>query len=729
MLLHMVIHWPEQANTNLCPFALEHAAYIWNHLPQKDSKLAPLELFTQSRFDNYAALQRLHVFGCPTYILDAALQDHKSIPKWNPRSRRGVYLGYSPQHSSTVTRVLNSQTGHVSPQYHFVCDDHFSTVPNADTGGLLDTSPFDATTWNRLIESGYESYVSEVFEHDPITRQPIVPPLAAEWLSPSEQALRQERITCIRSTARNQPARPQTAPLQGGSHGNVIPRLPLNLQDFRIPIGDTLNDIANRGSGEVADDSSDLLAPEREDDNTSAEGTTELDEDQTLNRTLRHLQEQNPSQSGRRRFVPRRLDEPTALKALTEKVKHTTINHAFLASLQFSNLVETLKSDQFSQMWALTTDYDYGQSTCEWLHPMILEAKENSEDNPTWAEAMNGPLKDGYWNAATKEIKTLEEMEVWEVVPRLQEMNVLPSTWAFKCKRYPDGCVRKLKGRFCVRGDRQKDGVDFDSAEIFAPVVSWQTVQLMLILSIVLGLKTKQVDYTAAFTHAPIGNKEVFCEMPRGFSEAGKVLKLKKSLYGLRQSPINFFNFIKGKLEHAGFESQSDVDPCLFISDKAICLVYVDDTLFFSPKEEYIDEAIASLVSQGVAVEIEESVAGFLGVHIERDESNQTIKLTQKGLTKRIVDALNIDSLSPKNTPALKASLVKDADGEPPNATYYYPSVIGMLLYLCGYSRPDIQFAVSQCARFIHGTTRTHEKALEHIGQYLKSTMDEGLIL
>ena len=88
----------------------------------------------------------------------------------------------------------------------------------------------------------------------------------------------------------------------------------------------------------------------------------------------------------------------------------------------------------------------------------------------------------GYLEAAKKEIDILEHMDVWDEVPRRAHINVLPGTWAFKCKRYPDGSVRKLKGRFCCRGDRQKDGVDYDSSQIFAPVVSWQTVRLLLIV-------------------------------------------------------------------------------------------------------------------------------------------------------------------------------------------------------------------------------------------------------
>jgi hypothetical protein len=85
----------------------------------------------------------------------------------------------------------------------------------------------------------------------------------------------------------------------------------------------------------------------------------------------------------------------------------------------------------------------------------------------------------------------------------------------------------------------------------------------------------------------------VFVASPRGFSSPGKVLSLKRSLYGLKQAPRNFFLHLKEKLEKVGFESKTDVDPCLL--DKVICIVYVDDTLLYSPKEEYIDEILAKL--------------------------------------------------------------------------------------------------------------------------------------
>jgi hypothetical protein len=118
--------------------------------------------------------------------------------------------------------------------------------------------------------------------------------------------------------------------------------------------------------------------------------------------------------------------------------------------------------------------------------------------------------------------------------------------------------------------------------------------------------------------------------MPHVFGENGKVLKLKKSLYGLKQSPRNFFLHVKGKIEKVGF-TQSENDPCFFMNDKVICIVYVDDTLFYSPKESYILEAIEYLKKENMVLEVESDVAGFLGVLITK-KPDGTLHLTHTGL-------------------------------------------------------------------------------------------------
>lgn len=427
----------------------------------------------------------------------------------------------------------------------------------------------------------------------------------------------------------------------------------------------------------------------------------------------------------------------------TAKVRTAAMNNAFLHKLSWNDVLESLQSHDCHGLLALmelTTDFDL--NTIEDFHPLALAAKANAEDNPTWEEAMNGPFKEGFREATDLEIETLKNKEVWEEVNREPWMNVLPSTWAFKIKRYPDGLMRKLKARFCVRGDKQIEGVDY--FDTFAPVVNWNTVRLLLILSVLLELKTKQIDYTAAFVHAPINTdpeflklseeeqrrQSVYVECPRGYPSPGKVLKLKKSLYGLRQAPRNWFQHLKKNLEAIGFNNCEDVDPCLFVSDKVICLVYVDDTLLYSEDSKYIDEVIAKLRLRDLELEEEDDVAGFLGVDIHRRDDG-TIKLSQSGLAKRIIEALGIQDSQKypvKYTPA-DGVLPMDPDGDPPNGNYSYASIVGMLSYLDKHSRPDLSFAVSQCARYTHSPKRSHEIALEHIGQYLKGTIDEGIIL
>ena len=86
-----------------------------------------------------------------------------------------------------------------------------------------------------------------------------------------------------------------------------------------------------------------------------------------------------------------------------------------------------------------------------------------------------------------KEIKSLRDIGSFKMVSRPHGANILQSTWSFKKKRYPDGALKKYEARFCVRGDQKIEGVDV--FETYALVVSWITVHLLLIVSILLQLQ------------------------------------------------------------------------------------------------------------------------------------------------------------------------------------------------------------------------------------------------
>ena len=104
MLLHLDLHWPDEYSQDLWPFALDYATWLWNHTPKKDGP-APIEIFCKTT-TSCEYLRRAKVFGCPVYVLDPRMQDGKKIPKWSPRARLGMFLGFSANHSSSVGNIL-----------------------------------------------------------------------------------------------------------------------------------------------------------------------------------------------------------------------------------------------------------------------------------------------------------------------------------------------------------------------------------------------------------------------------------------------------------------------------------------------------------------------------------------------------------------------------------------------------------------------------------------------
>ena len=109
-------------------------------------------------------------------------------------------------------------------------------------------------------------------------------------------------------------------------------------------------------------------------------------------------------------------------------------------------------------------------------------------------------------------------------------MNLIDSIWAFKLKRFPDRLIKKFKAHFCARGDRKLEGIDF--FETYTHIVQWTTVTMMLSLEILLNLRPKQDNVTAAFLLAELGkNQTVYLGMPLGVRKQGKILKLNKALY------------------------------------------------------------------------------------------------------------------------------------------------------------------------------------------------------
>jgi hypothetical protein len=103
--------------------------------------------------------------------------------------------------------------------------------------------------------------------------------------------------------------------------------------------------------------------------------------------------------------------------------------------------------------------------------------------------------------------------------------------------------------------------------------------------------------------------------------------------------------------------------------------------------------------------------------------------LTQTGLINKIIKLTGLEEANPKSTPSDKVPLGPCPDDSPHSEEWSYASVVGCLYYLCNNSRPDLSFAVNQCARYTHHPKKTHSIAVKRIVKYLLGTHDKGLVL
>ena len=178
-----------------------------------------------------------------------------------------------------------------------------------------------------------------------------------------------------------------------------------------------------------------------------------------------------------------------------------------------------------------------------------------------------------------------------------------------------------------------------------------------MILAAKLGLISVQCDITAAFIHGRV-TENIYVHQPRGFhrGRGDEVLKLKRTLYGLKQSPHYFFKYFTERLLKLGLTA-SNFDPCLFMSKTLIVIIYVDDILIYGKNDEEINDFIERMKQEDVALHREGTAEGYLGVDIQRE--GNSITLRQEGLTKRIISALGLDSKLSTSvaTPAEKAAL------------------------------------------------------------------------
>jgi hypothetical protein len=360
---------------------------------------------------------------------------------------------------------------------------------------------------------------------------------------------------------------------------------------------------------------------------------------------------------------------------------------------------------------------------------------KNNPDILSQAQMFRATDQELFLECQKPEIKGLCDAGVFE----FKNMSELPSharllnaIWSYRRKRRPDGVLLKHKSRICADGSQQQYGVDY--WETYAPVIHWSTVRMVLVLSALLSLKSRQVDYTQAFPQAPLED-DVFMRIPQGwyYDPTSKQLlpksndprsfdkehfiRLKRNLYGVKQAARNWYHHLRQGLLGRGFV-QSKIDPCLFIRKDCLIVLYTDDCLVFANDNETIAD-LCKCLSTEFLLKDEGDIENFLGINISNrveSDGSVTITMTQTGLIDQILEDVGIvgDKVKTKRTPA-KEVLQPHPNAAPFDAPWQYRSVIGKLNFLAQNTRPDIAMAVHMCAQFVTKPNRVHQDAVKHL--------------
>ena len=360
----------------------------------------------------------------------------------------------------------------------------------------------------------------------------------------------------------------------------------------------------------------------------------------------------------------------------------------------------------------------------------VFQVDEKSNEPASFKDALASPDRAEWQNAMEKELESLQTNDVWDLVELPEGRKAVGSKWVFKLKVDADGSVVRHKARLVAQGFSQKFGLDYD--ETFCPVVRFESVRAAIALGVQNGLKLHQMDVTTAFLNGNL-EEEVYMKQPEGFAIKGQehlVCKLKRSIYGLKQSPRCWNSALDEKLKKMGFV-QSASDPCLYVfsdGEMFIIAVYVDDILLGGKSDGQMSDVKKALSKQFKMKDMG-ALHHFLGVKIVRDPRSGDIWIGQQAYSEAVLQKFGMEHAKAVATPVDTSSrLVRATEKCDSVDQAQYQSAVGSLLYLSTRTRPDITYAVSNVARFCAKPTQQHWIAVKRILRYLKGTPNFGLL-
>ena len=355
-------------------------------------------------------------------------------------------------------------------------------------------------------------------------------------------------------------------------------------------------------------------------------------------------------------------------------------------------------------------------------------------DPKTFKQAMMLESTEHWKKAMIKEFSALTQHETWELVDLPSGANLVGCKWVYKTKRKANGEIDRYKARLVAQGYSQEEGIDYN--EVFAPVAKYKSIRTVLAIANQLDLEVHQMDVVSAFLNGDL-KEDIYMKQPEGFTSAkfpNKVCKLKKSLYGLKQSARCWNQKIHEFMVSSNY-IQSTADPCIYyrvqdVDGKKITMivaVYVDDTIIMSNDTKTL-LAEKRRISERFEMDDRGELHHILGMEVKRDRKNRKMMICQRTYLNDVLDRFGMQNCNPVSTPMEAGKVFTElAENEEPVDIKQYQAAIGSLNYAAIATRPDISTAVGKLSQYMRNPSKDHWAGVKRVLRYIKGTVDHGL--
>ena len=208
---------------------------------------------------------------------------------------------------------------------------------------------------------------------------------------------------------------------------------------------------------------------------------------------------------------------------------------------------------------------------------------DTSDDDPlSFKQEMASPKKELWLEAMKQEMESMYSNFISDLVEAPSDFRAIQCKWIYKKKRGVDGNIETYKARLVAKGYTQREGVDYE--ETFSPVAMLKSIRILLSIAAALDYEISKMDVKTAFLNGKL-DEVIYMDQPEGFKVAGqegKVCKLNRSIYGLKQASRSWNLRFDEIIKTYGFEQNID-EPCVYqlkANQIVVFLVlYVDDIL------------------------------------------------------------------------------------------------------------------------------------------------------